>query len=501
MPQLNHRADLSMTGMPLLTQDMGRTVLVSAFKNAPTGERNNQPQIYYAHNVMPTKTGLVSVGYETIIPTVVGVNANVTFDDVRIIFSETSNRVHLGITTDGHAYTLEGGDTIWRHSVSHPALGSAFTTLGKVNGVTYIYLQGVGCFTYNDVTHTFTSVTLTGLSLGTILGITGSSGYLVVYDREDVAWSSTIDPTDFVPSAVTGAGGGSVSDREGNILFVVPNSLGLVVYTAANAVAATYTGNKAYPFKFKSIDNSKGSLGLDQVAYEANSAAHFAYTKGGLQTVDVRKTSNILPEVTDFLAGKQLEDFDEATKVFTTTDLTTTMKKKVKLIASRYLIISYGITEFTHALVYDITLESIGKLKVTHTDVFEYLGAQTEISKESIAFLTNDGAVKILKFSVPYATRTGVLLLGKFQYERDRHLVMQSVTCDNVALADSFECYDLVAVDGITNVSVTPMGTSPIIDRTRTFRMLSSGKNHSLLFIGKFNLTTVQILFSLGGRR
>jgi hypothetical protein len=74
-----------------------------------------------------------------------------------------------------------------------------------------------------------------------------------------------------------------------------------------------YTGNKQYPFKFKSVDDSKGAVSLDTVAYEANSADHYTYTKGGLQTVNSRKTEIFLPHFTDFLAGKVLEDFDEAT--------------------------------------------------------------------------------------------------------------------------------------------------------------------------------------------
>jgi len=87
-----------------------------------------------------------------------------------------------------------------------------------------------------------------------------------------------------------------------------------------------------------------------------------------------QKAQIVLPEITDFLAGKVFEDFDEVTKELSLTELTATMKKKTKFISSRYLIVSYGITEFTHALIYDIALERLGKLKIAHVDCFEYLG-------------------------------------------------------------------------------------------------------------------------------
>lgn len=499
MAQIDYRANLNDTSFPMLTQNIGRTVLVSNFKEAPTGESPDSPQIYYMHNVMPVSTGVVSVGYDEVIPAVVGVDATDLFDDVRIIFSEVGSRVHLGMTTDGHVYTLELGDTVWRHIDSHPALGSDFTTLGFVNGVTYIHLKDVGTFTYNDVTHLFTPVTLTGLGSG-IIGITGSSGYLIAYTTRALAWSSTIDPTDFVTSTTTGAGGGAVSDLEGDIIFVVPNALGLLVYTFANVVAATYTSNLQFPFRFKGVNDSKGAIGLDFVAYEANSGSHFAFTKGGLQEINSRIAKPIAPEVTDFLAGKQFEDFDEVTKLFTVTDLTTTMKKKVKLIGSRYLIVSYGITEFTHALIFDIALTKFGKIKFTHTDVFEYIGAQTEISRETIAFLSKDGSINTLQFSVPTASRTGVLILGKYQYKRGKFITIHSVVAENVAQSDDFSLTLLTTLDGRNTTQTIPTEVAGTVGYRQYFSR-TTGWNHSLVFIGKFNLTTIELIYAINGNR
>lgn len=500
MAQIPYRADLSEVRFPLSSQDMGRTVLVSSFKDSPTGERANTPEIYYCHNVMPTDRGVISVGYELLVSPPVGVDYNITFDDMRIIFGDLGGRVNLAITTDGNFFVLEEGDTVWRRLPPIAGVAGRLVTLGIVNGISYIYIQGIGCFNYNETTNAFSApLVFIGL-VGTIIGITSAYGYLIAYTSLAIAWSSTVNPLDFAPSAVTGAGGGNVSDLEGKIIFVVPNSLGLLVYTAANVVAATYTGNKQYPFKFKSVDNSKGAIGLDQVAYEANSSDHFAYTKAGLQTVNSRSAKVILPEVTDFLSSRQLEDFGEGTNVFTYTILTSTMKKKIKLIASRYLVISYGITEFTHALIYDLVLEKLGKIKSIHVDCFEYIASQVEISKESIAFLTKYGELRVLRFSPSYTDRSGVVILGKYQYVRDRLITLQKILVENVASTDILICNVLVSLDGLNTIFNETVNIT-VSTGFRTYVTRFVGKNHSIVIRGVFNLNTVELLFSVDGKR
>jgi len=497
--QLTHRVDLTLPEFPMLSSELGRTVLVPASRDSDTGEKENLPEILYCHNVLPTKRGLISVGYEEIIPATIGVDSNTTFDDTRIIFGNSGNRVEFAITTDGAIYALELGDTAWRKLTSIPASAGVLVTLGTVNGQTYIHWEGIGGYQYDEATHDLVTVTYLGLALNNIIGITASSGYLLAYNAFDVAWSSTINPLDFVPNPVTGAGGGTVSDTEGLIVFIVPNSLGLMVYTAANCVSAQYTGNAQFPFRFKSVDNSKGAIGLDLVAYESNASEHFSYTKAGLQAIDVREAKIIVPEVTDFLSGEQFEDYDELTDILSTTNLTTTMKKKVKLIASRHLIISYGITEFTHAIVYDLALKRLGKLKITHVDVLEYLGSQLEIGKHTLAFLTKTGMISILEFASHSTARPGVLLLGRFQYIRDRHLVLQRVTAQNIAPTNVFKIIDKVSLDGLTTTDV--VGAEVITGNIRTVSFRSSGINHVIALIGHFSLYSLQMLFTVGGRR
>lgn len=499
MAQIRHRIDLTKADFPLLSQELGRTVLVSSFKDAPSGEIVNTPQIMYMHNVMPVSSGLRSIGYVSRIPAPIAPNANANFIHVHVIFSEQGNRVLLGITSDGHVYSLEVGDSVWIHIASHPGIGTGNNTFGIVNGITYIYLEAVGIWTYNDVTSTFTPVSFIGL-VGTILGITASFGYLIAYTTTAIAWSSTVNPLDFTPSTVTGAGGGNVAEIDGNITFIVPNSLGLLVYTRANVIAATYTGNKQFPFKFREVDNSKGVPDSDLVSYEANSVDHFAYTNAGLQSINSRTASPLLPELTDFLGGRQFEDFNEATSSFTVVTTGSPLLKKVKLISSRYLVISYGVASFTHALIYDIVLKRVGKIKLTHRDVFEYISNQAEPSKESIGFIDNVGAISTLSFVSSDTVRPGVLLLGKYQYSRDRHFILHGLDISRVRTGDTLAVSILVSMDGVTtDRSITP--TEVIGTVSRSYSLIESGINHSILLSGEFDLNTIQLLGAVGGRR
>ena len=421
------------------------------------------------------------------------------FEDVRIIYGNARTRLHLALTGDGSLYILKPDATAWISIVFSDPVVDALVTTGTVDGITYIYFSGSGAYTYNEATDLFTPVTLIGLS-DTIIGITGSYGYLVAYTEDAIAWSSTVAPNDFTPSAVTGAGGGAVSDIDGAILFCVPNSLGFLIYSEANVVAAVYTGNVKFPFKLREVTNSKGALNLDLVAYEANAVEHFAFGKAGIQAVDSQNATTFLPEVTDFLTGQQIEDFNEITKVFTITDLETTLLKKVKLIASRYLVISYGISTFTHALVYDVTLKRAGKLRQDHTDIFEYIGGvHQEVARHTLGVLLTTGEVVIADWSVPDAT-SGTLILGRYQYVRERTLRMQQVDVRNVEAASVLTVTALVAIAGDTITSVVPGYESYTGTKKRSYLFDVEGLNILIALVGKMDINTVTVTFTIGGR-
>lgn len=502
MAQYDYRANLGAAGFPLLSEKMGPSIIVSSNRATNISENKDIPHVYYCHNVMPTAEGMNSVGFTT---TIAAASPAVTdFAEVKIVYGNARSRLHLAWTTTGEVYSLKPGEVTWLKlaDTSPSTVGAGFSTsdvtVGRVNGKTYIWYLGVGCFTYNEATDVLDNVTLTGLTIADIVGITASSGYLIAYTTTAVAWSSTVDPTDFTPSTVTGAGGGSVAGIGGNIKFMLPNNLGFLAYSDTNVISGSFTDRVNYPFKFREVNNSKGGISLDYVAHEANTTSQYAFTTAGMQATTSQSASLLLPEVTDFLSGKRFEDFDTATNTFQITDLTATMQKKIKLISSRYLVISYGITEFTHALVYDIVLERLGKIKHTHVDCFEYVGSQDEVAKESLAFVSKTGEVDVVDFAVQ-TTSTGVLILGKFQYTRGRFMILQGVELENIETGSTLAVTSLSAIDGknYTAYSGYEMYTE---DNIRNYTFDVSAKNHSILLAGQFNLVSATIIFTQGGK-
>lgn len=507
MAQREYKIDLSNSLFPMLSEQQTRTIIGSTAGEAPSKE--DRPHIAYCHNVMPSFYGMDSVGFLSLIPAFISLPAGVTFSDVRVAYGDAKNRLYIAWDTGGNAYSLIDGSTSW---AALPATVPSTTasnfdinsiTIGTVNGVSYIFFSKIGAFNYNEVTNVLDAVTLTGLNIPDILGVVASSGYLIAYTDLATAWSSTILPTDFIPDKVTGSGGGNVAGIAGSILFITSNTLGMLVHTVGNILAGTYTGNSDFPFKFREVDNSKGGINLDRVAYEANSTAQFVFSKAGIQSITSQRAETIIPEVTDFLAGKRFEDYNEITKVYDITDLTTTetMLKKIKYIASRYLVISYGLPSvgFTHAIVFDTSLKKLGKLKISHTDVFEYIDAQKEISKESIAFLLPTGEVQVLDFSVTTVS-SGVIVLGKLQFVRTRNITLLEVEVENVEPDASLVVSTQAALKGKAFTDVVGIFKDSE-DKLRRYNFRTDAKNHSLVFIGEFNLVTAQVTYKTTGKR
>ena len=505
MAQRFYNINLQNTQFPMLSEQQSMTV-ISEIGKAPAADQT--PGIAYCHNVMPSKYGMDSIGFDDRVPPTEDKGVNTSMEDTRVIFGTSGNRIYMTWTSIGRVFVLLPGSTTWlKIDTTNPnTLNSKFTidqvTIGTVNGLSYIYYKKIGCFVYDETTNKLTPVLLVGIDLTAALGVIASSGYLLVYTSLAIAWSSTLVATDFVPSQVTGAGGANVSNLEGEILFGVSNNLGVILYTSANAVAGTYTGNIRFPFKFREIGDSKGGLTLDKVAYEANSVDHFVFSKGGLQIINSRVAQNILPEVTDFLSGGRVEDYDVVSDEFSIAEVPTStpMLKKIKYIASRYLVISYGIDTFTHALIYDTALNKLGKIKIPHRDVFEYIGDQVEVSRESIAFMDSEGGVKTLNFNTDNVGE-GVILLGKVQTSRTRLTTLLGVEIQNVN--DRAASIPTVS----SRYFLNSLGTQKVdgflaegSEEMQVYNFLVTAKYHSLLFIGDFNLNSAVVNYTIAGR-
>lgn len=508
MSQITYRANLSAKAFPFISENFGRSIIVPQYDNNFNRQLTSPddvdkdvgiPQLYYCHNVMPHPQGMQSIGYTPILSGgLTNINRIFTLRD------SGDNKAYLAIDTAGNFYISSGGPWVLRGI--YPVAANNLVTTAFVSGTTYIYIQNFGCLYYNFGSFLFSAVTLVGLvvtGVGAIIGICPSAGYLVAWSATAVAWSSTLDPTDFVPSLVTGAGGGSVEGAKGSINLCVPHLLGFIVYTAANAVAALFSGNSRFPFNFREIVASGGVASSDLIAYDANSGNHYAYTTSGFQLISTSQSQTAYPDLTDFIAGKLFEDFDEVTNTFSTVVLTGTMLKRVAVISDRYMCISYGVNSFTHCIVYDLIEKRYGKLKITHTVIFEYQipsAVITETPRQSIGILKADGSISVVDFSVSSLNSSGVALFGKYQFVRPRVLQLDEIALENIRVGATFSLTDMYTLDGKTYLYSTPtLDLSSGLFRRYKCRIV--GLNHSLLFKGGFEVCSLVLTFNLHGKR
>lgn len=494
MAQREYKVNLKASGFPMLSRKQERTYMTAKTDTGNYSQSDGQGTTY-CHNVMPTIEGYMSVGFISRTTTIAA-----TIADVRYVNGDERNGYYLAWSTTGQVYKNVVGSGTWIVVTTPGALaglyGSVVTT-GTVNGITYIFYSGVGCYKFDESTNALVAVTLSGLTIANILGVCDASGYLIAYTESAISWSSTVDPTDFVPSAITGAGGGNVGELKGKILFILPQSLGLFIYADQNIIIATYTGNVQYPFKLRELPESKGGVSADLVAYEANSTSQFAFTKAGFQELTTQAAKTIMPGITDYLSGKVFEDFNETTFEYELTSLSSAMQKKLTYIASRYIVISYGVTSYTHAIIYDTALDRLGKIKFDHVDVIDYVSAQVEVAKESIGFVTSAGVISTVDFS-ENNTGTGVLILGKLQYHISRSITLHGAEVENISSGASFSLSTRAALAGKTEEVVA--GTLAYSEETlRKFRFRSYALHHSLQLIGRFNISSIIISYAPTG--
>lgn len=502
MAQQVYRANLSAKSFPFLSETQGRSVIIKGADNTFNAQVASQedtdkdvgiPQIYYCHNVIANANGFQSVEYKR-----VDANVAVGRDFTEEIWLRSDTGSNLRIAIEGsNIYKYEGRTWVPFVFIDMPIgqISSAY-----VSGKTYVWFQNYGCRVWDGTT--FSSVILSGLSVPDIIGISSSYGYLIAWTKNSVAWSSTTSPTDFVPSLTTGAGGGSVEGVRGEINFCVPHTLGFIVYTATNTVAALYSGNSRYPFSYREIVNSGGCADSGLVTWDSNSGSHYAWTTSGIQLISTSQSQTIFPEVTDFLGGQRLEDFDESTDTFTTRDIVTPLKKKLSMVADRYLLISYGISELTHALVYDIALKRWGKLKITHALVFDFIEENVAISdpsRQSITFMTKEGNMYALNLVPEGHKANGVILFGKYQYVRSRMIQLDEIDVEN-AMGTEFSCKILTSIKGKDTYMSTPYDASDSGSAAKKYLTDVVGVNHSILFKGGFNLNTLQLTFHIHGK-
>lgn len=343
----------------------------------------NIPQVYYCENTVPTAEGYRSVAYRYFIP---APDTGKTFVKFLTVFDGEANSALLGITADLQLYIVSpytNGE--WEELAlpegftwETPSLVTTTTIIGFIG----VCIQGCGIFALDVSSSTLFEVPFTGIEPDEVHGICSSNSILIAWDTTRVYWSSTLDPTDFTPSLITGAGSGTPEGLKGKIVLCKEISGGFIVYSDVHSIGAEYTQNNALPWLFSVLQNSAGIRTADAVGYDINMYAHFAWTSAGLVQLQVGTAELLFPQVTDFIAT----GLSDSTTTFTDYPKVTfgAASKEVRLaaISNRYLCISFGylsapnegefpVPLLTQSFVFDSQLRRWGKLNADHVQILE----------------------------------------------------------------------------------------------------------------------------------
>lgn len=541
------RANLQSANFPFVSDFQGRTIIVPQFDE--NYDRTSQtttadstidkgvPQVFYMHNVMPTNNGYQSVGYDQMIG---AINPPATDFDQFFILRDIDENKALFSPAAGmnYVYTVPAGG--WASINPLPANSfpqNGLVTASYIHRRTFIYYERIGAIEYDFTAQTFSFVPFTALVAANIRGICASSGYNLAFDDSTVYWSSTTDETDFTPSLVTGAGSQIPNDLKGKIVAILPVPQGFFIYTTKNIVSAFYSGNIRFPWIFREVPNSAGVSNTNNVAWQSTLSLQYAWTTAGLMKIDRSGAEIVFPALADFIAGRVFEDFDEISEAFSVVYAGSDFLTKLTFTGSRYLILSYGLNQLTHAVIYDTSSKRWGKAKITHVDAFEwpapnFFGIRTydqllgntydqlignsydQLSqqqyivnsiKRDICFLQQDGTVLTMNFDIGNVNSNGVMFVGKYQFIRDS--VLQVTACDIECVRQqnvNFTHKWYTTFDGkfFQRVTVPTIVNFQNNSLARNYQGRVIGMNHTMFFGGGWNIVSFELEFTVtGGQR
>lgn len=540
MAQQISRINLSAARFPLVSDFHGRTIILPQydmnFQKSAIFAGNDQdrdvgvPQVFYMENVMPTEHGYQSVSFSQV---VAGIGAN-DFDQA-IALTDPDGDKFIFVPSAGKNYVFDAPVLSWATGGSIGGLADdVLVTSAFVQGETYIFYEKTGCYKYNKTTKLFEPVVLAGLVVTGIVGIVGTNGYLLCWDEAGTLyWSSATNPLDFVPSLVTGASSGSITDLRGKIVVILATLNGFIVYGTENAVGGSFTANIRFPFNMKEIPGSGGVRSKEHISYESNYDKQYAITSVGLQAFTKSSSETLLPECADFLTQRVFESYSTVTKLLTVEYLADDLVVKLTIIGTRYLIISYGKESLTHALIYDMVQKKWGKVKIDHVDCFQFkypnlygevtyamlealgtlysdFGPTTyddlstsmtaaDKPKRNLGFLQADGRIVVLDFDLGASDHSGVFMIGKFQFTRRHYMQLLGFEIESIDQGSNYAAFILPSPDGKNfSAAVTPY-LKVNTGKLREYQCRNTAESHTLLFEGSFHLTSGLIRYAPGG--
>lgn len=488
MSQLHIRLPLHNTDFPLRSSLAGRSVIIPAQDVAISNESNIpaiRPKLVFCQNALPTKEGYRSVSTSSY-RTAATPAAN-PFDKVWEV-SSTGGFTGLFSPANGSNYFSSAAIPNWVRPSSLTPINPTLSTHANVAGQSYICYGFGTLHSLNCADGTLNTATPVGITVATQMkGICASGSQLIIYSADTIYWSSVSNPLDFTPSLITGAGSAIPEDLTGVIQAVHPTTEGFNIYTNLEVIKATATGNASYPFIFKVIANAMPPKDASIVQSTNKHSTVYIHTDGGILALSSEgEAAPILPEISDFAHAGIIEDWDGTT--LTESGGTSELLCRIAHLVPRYLVVSYGVSSYTHALIYDLALKRWGKLKVTHI-------AALSISAEAsdgvqLLFPQSDGAILKLDYRGTHSNST--VMIGGISLQRDKVHTLLEVACDTTA-------YLSYAVSENFGIGTKVPLTESLRDNSYFCR--SSGRNHTLIMEGTFNLTNLQVTLTQGGNR
>lgn len=556
--------------MPLVSTEAQRAVFVPNLDSAPRVGRNfsgaeanldfNTSQVIFSENVMPTSYGIASCGYSQL----VAATTNTDFDSVFPLRDENENTV-LYSPAGGKNYALNGGT--WTASTLQALYAPYFVSFSRdpsLCSVTYCYVEGFTFVCFSELSVTLNlgagNITLDAsiywwnpatarlesantskysnlpFASGTVSGIGSSNGNLIVYSGIELAWApysgTLFDFTPYANNAFTGAGVQTPEDVQGPIRAVISLPGGFLAFTNRNCIAATYTAqNLNSPWVFREVSGAGGIESYEQATVEGSLGVCYALTTAGFQRLSLNQAESTFPEVSDFIAGRYIErvDLGDLSRIegSTSVDLFT----KLTAVGNRYIVLSYGTMpkRFTHALVYDVSLERWGKLAVPHRDCFYFnygvtsgnltyimvpepydtplltTYEDTDVSnayvsaQAAVAFLSETGKIVLAQWSKQLRDTQdeAVAMIGRIQLTRMSNVQFNRVELDGFR---SGKAHISVSTDGGNiqpAVELIPVSQS---EQTAIFGEMLDGKNVTLIVSGTFQLSTAIIEATTSGK-
>jgi hypothetical protein len=542
MAQIKFKADIDVAEFPLSPSFTPRTVISDAPDGSSPYTRPpiSHPQILYAQDVIPTRVGYKSLGYKSLVSAVAGQS---NFAQVFTVSDQAQNKALIGITLDSRIFILTSALPTWVDVT--PALwgGGNKVTYGIQNGNTYLLLYKFGCYLVNITGVSLIAQVLTGISVANILGMSSAVNYILLWDASGTIYWDGTTPLTFTPSTVTGAGSAIPADLAGLIVIIVSLNNGFAIYTTQNIVLCSYSNNSQFPWIMRNASGSSGVQSPDKVSIGHDLGYHIAATFAGILQVTSQGATTIVPELTDFLVARIYDTYNFATNLVDTTYLDADLIYRVTVVGARFAIFSYGIAGsagtqdiYTDAFIYDTILKKWGKLHINHTCIFEldlnmegiiapynqaseighsYASASpqtytsTSVTLNSppavgriIGILVADGTVSLAFPSYGGLSENAVLWLGKFQATRDYNLVLEELTVEEIATINS--AFSILTIPSLNGRDLgTPLVPAVLEQglKMRRYGMRSEAQNHIIALLGSFNLTSLEITATLGGRR